>query len=101
MPKDIDPIVDNWYYHLDKGQSFCVIAVDEDNRVVEIQHFDGDVEEVDFTDWYTMNIEVSEAPENWGGAVDIGNIDDYGTEITETKGSDWNEPLKEIKRPQK
>lgn len=101
MPKDIDPIVDNWYHHLDKGQRFHVVAVDEDNRVVEIQHFDGDVEEVDLKDWYRMKIELSEAPENWSGATDIGDVDDYGTEITDTNPGDWNEPLQEIKRPQK
>jgi len=41
----IDPIFGNWYRHLDKGQMFMVVAVDESDSLVELQHFDGDVEE--------------------------------------------------------
>ena len=28
--------------------------------------------------------------------MDIGVGDDYGTEVTDTKAHDWNEPLQEI-----
>lgn len=97
MPTDIDPIVGNWYLHLDKGQRFQVVALDEDRGTVETQHFDGDLEEVDTTIWYTMDIELSEEPENWSGPLDIGEQDDYGTEITDTTQEDWMEPLTEIK----
>jgi hypothetical protein len=99
MATELDPIVDNWYFHRDKGQRFYVVAVDEENGVVEIQHFDSDVEEIDLKDWYKMEIELSEEPENWSGALDIGERDDYGTEITDTKGADWKEPLKELGNP--
>ena len=96
MPIETDPIVDNWYYHLDKGQRFYVVAVDEDAGIVEIQHFDGDVEEIELKDWYEMDIRPGEEPENWSGAMDIAEADDFGTEITDTKPRDWNEPLKEL-----
>ncbi len=99
MPTEVDPIVDNWYYHLDKGQRFYVVAVDDDNSVVEIQHFDGDVEEVSLENWYEMNIAVGEAPDNWSGATDIGEKDDFGTEITDTQPADWNDPLKQFRKP--
>ena len=101
MPSEIDPIVDNWYCHLDKGQRFYVVAVDEDGGVVEVQHFDGDVEEIDLKEWYEMNIETAEEPESWAGAVDVGNVDDYGTEVTDTRPADWSEPLKQYRTPQK
>ncbi|ALP53295.1 hypothetical protein Tel_09075 [Candidatus Tenderia electrophaga] len=101
MAHSIDPVVDNWYQHLDKGQRFRVVAVDQDGRTVELQHFDGDVEEVDFDDWYQMAIALAEPPESWAGATDIGNADDFGTEVTDTKAGDWNEPLKEFKTPRK
>ena len=99
MPTEIDPIVDSWYYHLDKGQRFYVVAVDKDNGVVETQHFDGDVEEISLKEWYEMNIKVGEAPENWSGATDIGEADDYGTEITDTRPADWSDPLKQYRKP--
>ncbi len=101
MPAEIDPIVDNWYYHQDKGQRFYVVAVDEEGGVVEIQHFDGDVEEIDLKEWYEMDIAVGEAPENWSGAVDIGEVDDFGTEVTDTRPSDWSEPLRQFTPPDK
>ena len=47
MENELDAIIENWYLHLDKGQPFQVIAVDEDTRLVEIQHIDGDLEESD------------------------------------------------------
>lgn len=99
MPEDLDPIVDNWYYHLDKGQRFYVVAVDKDSGVVEMQHFDGDLEAVDLRDWYRMQIAPGEPPENWSGATDVGNLDDFGTEITDTDVDDWNQPQQEIRKP--
>jgi len=97
MSTDADPIEFNWYYHLDKGQRFTVIAVDEDSSTVEIQYFDGQIEEIDLESWYEMDIEPSEEPENWSGAVDVVEKDDFGTEITDTQPEDWNSPLQEIK----
>ena len=29
MSTEVDPIVGNWYQHLDKGQRFLVVAFDE------------------------------------------------------------------------
>ncbi|WP_126456782.1 DUF6763 family protein [Sulfuriflexus mobilis] len=93
MPTENDPIVDNWYSHLDKGQLFTVVEVGDDS--VDIQYFDGDLEEMSLTDWYGMNIELSAEPENWSGAMDIAEKDDLGTEVTDTRAADWSEPLQE------
>lgn len=89
MVNELEPIVEQWYAHLDKGQRFFVTALDEDNETVEIQHFDGDVEEFSFDEWRELDIELSEAPENWGGPMDIGDQDDYGTDVTDTTADDW------------
>jgi hypothetical protein len=97
MPTENDPIVDNWYSHLDKGQLFTVVDVSEDS--VDIQYFDGDLEEISLDAWYGMNIELSAEPENWSGAMDIAEKDDYGTEITDTGARDWSEPLQEHRQP--
>jgi len=96
MPTEADPIIGTWYCHLDKGQRFFVVAVDEHARIVDVQHFDGELEEFDLTAWYQRDIEICEAPENWSGPLDIDNVDDLGTEITDTRASDWNEPLDEF-----
>ncbi len=96
MPNELDPIPDQWYTHIDKGQRFYVTAIDEPNATVEIQHFDGDIEEFSFEDWRELDIELSVAPENWAGALDIAEQDDLGTEITDTSPDDWREPEKEF-----
>ena len=90
MSNDLDPILGNWYQHLDKGQLFRVVAIDEDNEVVEIQNFDGDLDEVEMSLWQEMDIDLAEEPENFSGPYDVGELDDYGTEITDTARSDWD-----------
>ncbi len=102
MTTEFDPIIGNWYDHLDKGQRFQVVAMDEKSQTVEIQYFDGNVDEYELESWYQLDIEPCEAPENWSGPLDIGNLDDLGTEITDTSRSDWDEPLNEFEpQPEK
>jgi hypothetical protein len=68
MPTDADPIVDTWYENQEESQQFKVVALDEVAGTVEIQHFDGDLEEIDLETWYLQNIEPME---------DQGALDDY------------------------
>jgi hypothetical protein len=89
MNNELDPRIDQWYAHIDKGQSFYVAAIDEDQGTVEIQHFDGDIEELDMDEWRELRIELSEQPENWSGALDIAEQDDLGTGVTDTDPEDW------------
>jgi hypothetical protein len=89
MSNELDPILGNWYQHLDKGELFRVVAVDEDNELIEIQNFGGDVDEVEMSQWQEMEIELAEEPENFSGPYDVGELDDYGTEITDTSRADW------------
>jgi len=99
MPNELDPLLDQWYTHLDKGQRFYVTAIDELNDTVEIQHFDGDIEEYSLDEWRELEIELSEEPENWSGALDIAEQDDFGTEITDTTPEDWDSPQQEFHSP--
>ncbi len=96
MSNEFDPIVDQWYYHQDKGQRFLITAVDEHAGTVEVQHFDGDIEEFSLDEWRELDIALSEEPENWSGVMDIAEQDDLGTEITDTNPADWSDPLKEF-----
>ena len=101
MPNELDPVVDQWYAHRDKGQRFYVVAVDDDERTVDIQHFDGDIEELSFEEWRSLRIELSDEPENWSGAMDISEQDDLGTGVTDTSPDDWTEPGEDYRRPNK
>ena len=64
MPTEADPILGNWYQHLDKGQKFCVVALNVDEGLIEMQHFDGDLEEIDRDTWYQLDLQLIEEPEN-------------------------------------
>jgi len=97
MPTESDPIVFNWYQHLDKGQKFRVISVDDSSALVEIQYFDGDLDKIDMDEWQELDIEPIEAPEDWSGPVDITEQDDFGSSITDTPPEDWSSTFQEIK----
>ena len=97
MPNELDPLEDQWYAFIDKGQRFFIVAIDEDASTIEVQHFDGDLEEYSFDDWRELGVELSEAPENWDGALDLGELDDLGTEITDTNQEDWSEPQEDFR----
>ncbi len=93
---DIEPVEDQWYRHLDKGQEFMVLALNPDDGTVEIQHFDGDVEEIDLEDWYALPLEPIEPPENWTGPFDDVEPDDLDYDDTAMTEDEWAEPLNEI-----
>ena len=44
------PGIGDWY-RLDSGSLFEVVAYDDDDGTIEIQYFDGTVEEMDIEDW--------------------------------------------------
>jgi hypothetical protein len=47
----IEPVIGDWYRS--HGQLFEVVAIDEDDDIVEVQHADGDLEEIEMDDWST------------------------------------------------
>ena len=101
MPNELDPLIGQWYTHLDKGQRFYVTAVNDRDDTVEVQHFDGDLEEYSLDEWQDLDIALSEEPENWSGPLDMAEVDDLGTEVTDTQAGDWEEPGEDFRRPNK
>ena len=93
MFNDLDPIVGQWYIHRDKGEMFRVVAVDTAAGDVEIQFFDGDVEELETSVWREMDVETAEAPENWTGPFDDIEPDDLGLTETAMGPQDWRQSL--------
>lgn len=93
------PVAGNWYRHLDKGQMFRVIDVDAKEDLIEMQHFDGDVEEIETAEWYAMRIEPAAEPEDWTGPLDDVETDDLGLSETAMKDRDWQESLEANRSP--
>lgn len=88
---DVDPIIGNWYRNQETGNDFEVVALDEDAQTIEIQYFDGEVEELDLDAWYEQPIEAIEAPEDWSGPFDELEADDLGYEDDEDADADGGE----------
>jgi len=99
MSNELDPITGTWYRHLDKGQMFGVVSVDERAGIVEIQHFDGDIEEIELETWRNMELEITDAPEDWTGPVDNLEHDDTDYSATEMSSEAWRERLEEHPPP--
>jgi len=68
------PEVGDWY-RTRSGDTLEVVAVDDDDGTLEVQYFDGTVEEFEVDDWEAQrangDIEDAEAPEDWSGSVDV------------------------------
>jgi hypothetical protein len=75
------PGIGDWY-RLNGGALFEVVALDDDDGTVEIQYFDGTLEEMDIEDWDAQwedgALETAEAPEDWTGSVDVESSDEDG-----------------------
>ena len=89
MGREYEPVVGNWYRDLDEEESFLVLSVDEDSEVVEIQHVDGDVEEIDLDTWAEMDLDQAEEPEGWSGSE--GDDDDDWEDEEDDDDDDWDD----------
>lgn len=98
MTTEAEPIVGNWYKNLQSKQLFEVVALDEEEDTIEIQYFDGEVGELDSESWYTLELEVSEPPEDWSGPYDDLEPDDLGDSDATMHPENWANPLDELDR---
>jgi len=85
--REYEPVKGKWYRDLEEDESFQVLSVDEDAELVEIQHVDGDIEEIDLDTWAELDLEPTDEPEGWSGSED--DEDDDWDEDDED--DDWDE----------
>ena len=71
------PIIGQWFRR-PSGTLFEVVAIDDDDRTVEIQQFDGTIDEVDIDIWPELLLTEVSAPEDWSGSVDMDPEDFIG-----------------------
>ena len=84
------PAIGQWFRRLN-GTLFEVVAVDEDDETVEIQQFDGTIDEVDLERWSQMFLTEVSAPDDWSGSVDMDPEDYAGDENDLPSG--YHDPL--------
>jgi hypothetical protein len=85
------PIIGDWYQKPGR-ELFEVVAVDEQDGTIEIQYFDGTVEEVEFEAWSEGRFTQAEAPEDYSGSLDM-DAEDAEREIERTPHREWSDPL--------
>jgi hypothetical protein len=94
MKAAIDPPeIGQWYTRTDKGELFKVVSFDGRSGTIEIQSFDGDLDEIAGESWNSLVPERAAPPEDWTGPVDDVETDDLGYSETDMRSSDWTEPL--------
>jgi hypothetical protein len=91
MSTEYEPRIGDWYRSRG-GDDFEIVALDEDDQTLEIQYFDGTVEEIDLDTWYELDIDAIEPPEDWSGSLDI-QRDDYGVDLELGQNEAWQNPL--------
>lgn len=86
--------VGDWYQAASIGdEPFEVVAVDVENEVVLVQHYDGTLEEFDFDSWMEMGARPAAPPEDSYGAMDVDKRDSsIGGEDSSSSGR-WEDPL--------
>lgn len=94
MTTNTVPTIGKWYKNK-AGETFEVVAFDEDGGFIEIQYFDGTIEEQDIENWNELSLKPAEQPEDWSGSMDI-ERDDYGVDLESGAHLDWQNPLDKI-----
>lgn len=96
MTTKYDPRVGDWYKN-PQGDQFEVVAFDAQGGNVEIQYYDGMVEELDMDSWGELELEAIEPPEDWSGSLDI-EREDYGVDLGEARHDEEHNFLEDVDR---
>ncbi|MEM7430630.1 MAG: DUF6763 family protein [Pseudomonadota bacterium] len=89
------PEIGKWFRR-PNGNLFEVVAVDEMDGTIEIQHFDGTIDEYDLEAWPKLLLVEIAAPEDWSGSVDM-DPDDYVGRGPDEMPPGFHDPLAFLK----
>ena len=85
------PVIGQWFRR-PNGTLFEVVAIDEGDMTVEIQQFDGTIDEVDVERWQDLMLMEVSAPEDWSGSVDM-DPEDFVSQKDNEIPSGFHDPL--------
>ena len=88
------PKVGAWYL-TPEGLTLEVVALEPDEGVIEVQFYDGTVEEYDTDSWEELELRPAEPPEDWSGSLDI-TKEDYGVDLDHPAGATNHNPLDDL-----
>jgi hypothetical protein len=59
-----------WYSDSRHRDVFCVIAVDEQEGLIDVRDGFGDIDEFDFDEWESLGLELCSTPPEWADLPD-------------------------------
>ncbi|QYZ65924.1 MAG: membrane protein [Gammaproteobacteria bacterium (ex Lamellibrachia satsuma)] len=83
------------WFKTNEGENLEVVAYDAEDGSIEVQFYDGTIEEYDFEDWEALEARSIAPPEDWAGSYDIGK-DDYGVDLDKPAGDTHINPLDQL-----
>ncbi len=83
--------IGDWFKTVD-GDKLEIVAYDPEEGVVEVQFYDGTIEEYELDDWEELEVVSIAPPEDWAGSYDLSK-DDYGVDLDRPAGDTHLNPL--------
>ncbi len=90
------PAIGKWFRH-PNGVLLEVVAVDEEDATIEVQYFDGTIDEIDLDAWRGLFLVEVSALEDWSGSVDM-DPDDYSGYGNGEMPPGFHDPLEFLKK---
>ncbi len=86
------------WYRIPGGNKFEIVALDLEAEAIEIQYYDGSIEEVDFDSWLEMSAVPTVAPNDAAGALDLtrGDYGDLSVDFDSMQPGDRVNPLDQL-----
>lgn len=95
------PEIGRWY-RTPANEVFSVVAIEEGagegGGTIEIQYFDGTLEELDHAEWGTLLAQAVPEPEDSSGALDMHVDADPDAGVDEPDADTWVDPLNLVDR---
>jgi hypothetical protein len=91
-----EPVIGEWY-RVTSGELFEVVAIDAKDSTIEVQFFDGTLEEFDAESWLAEVAAEADAPEDWTGSVDI-DQEDFDLNSDTPQNAVWSPPSQYLDR---
>lgn len=90
------PKIGQWFRR-PSGTLLEVVAIDEQDSTIEIQHFDGTIGEVELDAWHAQRLIEVAAPEDWSGSVDM-DPEDFVGKSENDMPTGFHDPLAFLER---
>lgn len=99
MAFNLIPKIGQWYKHYLADSIFEIVAYDEDEGLIEIQYFAGEIEEIDVDEWRESDLDEIPEPEDWSGPYELSKEDVYYSD-NPLHPENWSGPLAGIEPEQ-